>query len=54
MLFSRLFRPMLGPMVLPVGAFVTTIAVLVEVWFATEWLGRVYDRLDVTSVERPD
>lgn len=53
-LLSVTLRRSVGPIVLPVGALVTTLAVCAEVWVATEWLGRVWDRLDVTSVERPD
>lgn len=53
-LLSFTLRRALGPVVLPIGAFVTTMAVCAEVWVVTEWLGRAWDRLDVTSVERPD
>jgi hypothetical protein len=53
-LLSFTLRRALGPVVLPIGAFVTTMAVCAEVWAVTEWLGRAWDRLDVTSVERPD
>lgn len=53
-LLSFTLRRAMGPVVLPIGAFVTTLAVCAEVWVATEWLGRAWDRLDVTSVERPD
>ncbi|MGE3955283.1 MAG: putative ABC exporter domain-containing protein [Vicinamibacterales bacterium] len=53
-LLSITLRRVGGPIVLPVGALVTTLAVFAEAWLATEWLGRAWDRLDVTSVERPD
>ena len=50
MLFGRAARMW----VLPAGAIVTTLCVVVEMLLATRVLGRVYERLDVTSVERPD
>lgn len=50
MLFGRTARMW----VLPIGAIATTACVFVEMLLATRVLGRVYDRLDVTSVERPD
>ncbi|MFN7914620.1 MAG: putative ABC exporter domain-containing protein [Vicinamibacterales bacterium] len=53
-LLSFTLRRTLGPVVLPIGALVTTVAVFAEVWLVTEWLGRAWDQLDVTSVERPD
>lgn len=53
-LLSFTLRRAVGPIVLPFGALATTAAVCVEVWVATEWLGRAWDRLDVTSIERPD
>jgi len=53
-LLSFALRRALGPVVLPIGALVTTVAVFGEVWVATELLGRAYEQLDVTSVERPD
>lgn len=47
-------RPIVGPVVLPVGAAITTLTVVGEMWFVTQALGPVYEQLDVTSVERPD
>jgi ABC-2 type transport system permease protein len=51
---SLLLRPRLGPLVLPVGALVTTLTVVGEMLLVTRAMGRVYDRLDVSSVERPE
>ena len=45
---------MLGPIVLPLGAVVTTGIVVAEALFVSEALGTIYERLDVTSIERPD
>ena len=51
---SLLLRPILGRLFLPVGALVTTITVVVEMVLVTTALGPVFERLDITSVERPD
>ena len=51
---SLWLRPIAGPVVLPIGGAITTLTVVGEMWFVTQALGPVYDRLDVTSVERPD
>ncbi|MBS1818676.1 MAG: hypothetical protein JSU08_12155 [Acidobacteria bacterium] len=51
---SWVARPFIGSLVLPIGAVVTMTIVMGEVWVATEVLGRVYDRLEITSIERPD
>lgn len=53
-LASALLRPLVGPWVLPAGALLTTAIVFGEMVLVTEALGPVYDRLDVTSVERPE
>lgn len=53
-LLSLTLRRSVGPVVLPIGALVTTLAVCVEVWAATDWLGRAWNQLDVTSVDGPD
>jgi hypothetical protein len=47
-------RPAIGAMVLPIGASIATAVVLAETWFVTRALAPVYERLDITSVERPD
>jgi hypothetical protein len=47
-------RGWLGPWVLPIGAFVTTTAVIAECWGVAELLGPVFERMDLTSIERPD
>jgi hypothetical protein len=47
-------RPFIGPAVLPAGAMLTTLSVIAEMWLVTGALAPVYERLDVTSVERPD
>ncbi len=51
---SLWLRPVVGPWVLPVGALLTTLMVVGEMLIATELLGPVLEKLDVTSVERPD
>ncbi len=51
---SSLLRPIVGPLILPVGAALTSAMVVVEVWMATELLGPVYERMDITATERPD
>lgn len=51
---SALLRPIVGPLILPVGALLTSAIVAAEVWVATELLGPVYERMDVTATERPD
>jgi hypothetical protein len=51
---SLLFRPSLGPWVLPIGAVLTTAIVVGEAVAVSEGLGGVYERLDVTSIEHPD
>ena len=51
---SLLLRPIIGPWVLPVGALLTTLIIVGEMLLATELLGPVFEKLDVTSVERPD
>ncbi len=47
-------RPIVGLWALSAGALVTTIGVAGEMLLVTEALGPVYERLDVTSAERPD
>jgi hypothetical protein len=49
-----LFRSAVGPWVLPVGALVTTATVVGEMMLVTEALGPTFERLDVTSTERPE
>lgn len=44
--------PALRPWWLPVGAAVATVCVCVEVWVVSEALGRVFERIDLTDVER--
>jgi len=51
---SLLLRPLIGPWVLPLGAFLTTAIVVTETVLVTEALGPVFERLDVTSVERAE
>lgn len=51
---SALLRPIVGPVILPVGALLTALIVVAEVWMATELLGPVYERMDITATERPD
>ncbi len=51
---SLWLRPIVGPFVLPVGALVTTLTVVGEMWVVTAALGPLFERLDLTSVERPD
>lgn len=51
---SFFMRPLLGALVLPIGAFVTTLAVIGECWVVSELLGPVFERMDLTSIERPD
>lgn len=46
--------PALRPWTLPVGAVVSSAVVLAEVWLASERLGRTFERIDLTDVERPD
>lgn len=46
--------PMLRPWTLPVGAAVASVMVLGEVWLVSERLGRTFERIDLTDVERPD
>jgi hypothetical protein len=48
---SLLFRPLVGPWILPLGALLTTAIVVAETMVVTEALGPVFERLDVTSVE---
>jgi hypothetical protein len=47
-------RSVAGPFVLPIGALVTTLTVVAETWVVSRWLEPVFDRLDITSVERGD
>lgn len=47
-------RPIVGFWALSAGTLVTTIGVAGEMMLVTESLGPVYERLDVTSAERPD
>jgi hypothetical protein len=47
-------RPFVGPAVLPAGAVITTLSVIGEMWLVSGALAPVYERLDLTSVERPD
>ena len=51
---SALLRPIVGPWILPVGAVLTSMIVVGEVWLATELLGPLYERMDITATERPD
>ncbi|MEQ1731072.1 MAG: hypothetical protein ABL982_22110, partial [Vicinamibacterales bacterium] len=51
---SALLRPIVGPLILPVGAVLTSAIVVAEVWLATELLGPIYERMDITATERPD
>ena len=51
---SALLRPVVGPVILPVGAVLTSMIVVGEVWLATELLGPIYERMDITATERPD
>ena len=51
---SWLMRPLVGPWALSAGALVTTLCVVGEMVLVTRALGPVYERLDVTSTERPD
>lgn len=44
----------IGPWVLVPGAVVGTIGIAVELVFVTEALGRVFERIDLSSIERPD
>ena len=46
--------PVLRPWTLPVGASVASVLALAEVWLVTEGLGRTFERIDLTDVERPD
>jgi hypothetical protein len=47
-------RPIVGLWALSAGALVTTLGVGAEMMLVTESLGPMYERLDVTSTERPD
>jgi len=47
-------RPIVGPWVLPLGALFTTLSVVGEMVLVTAALGPMLERLDLTSVERPD
>jgi len=47
-------RPIVGLWALSAGALVTTLGVGAEMMLVTESLGPMYERLDVTSAERPD
>jgi hypothetical protein len=49
-----LLYPLAGPWVLVPAALVCGAIVGVEVVLATEAMGPAYERLDITSVERPD
>ena len=51
---SVFLRPIVGPWVLPLGALFTTLSVVGEMVLVTAALGPVLERLDLTSVERPD
>jgi len=51
---SAMLRPIVGPLILPVGAVLTSAIVAAEVWAATELLGPIYERMDITATERPD
>lgn len=51
---AALLRPIVGPVILPVGAVLTSAIVVAEVWMATELLGPIYERMDITATERPD
>ena len=48
------FYSVVGPWVLIPGAMSCLVTVGVELFMATEAMGRLYDRLDLTSVERPE
>jgi ABC-2 type transport system permease protein len=50
----RLLAPPLGVAILVPAAFAFTIVLLLEAVLATEALGRLYDRLDVTDIERAE
>jgi hypothetical protein len=47
-------RSMFGGLVLIAGAAISTATLTVEFLAVTALLGRVYDRLDITSIERPE
>jgi hypothetical protein len=49
-----LLRNILGALVFVPAAVVFAIVVLTEVTVATELLGPVYERMDLTSIERPE
>ena len=51
---SRLLRPLIGPWIIPIGALLTTAIVVAEAVLLTEALGPVFERMDVTSVERAE
>ena len=51
---SWLLRSFVGAWALSAGALVTTLGVVGEMLLVTRSLGPVYERLDVTSTERPD
>jgi len=51
---SIVFRPLVGPWILPIGALLTTAIVVTETVLVTEALGPVFEKLDVTSVERAE
>lgn len=46
--------PVLRPWTLPAGAAVSSVMVAMEMWLVTERLGRTFERIDLTDVERPD
>ena len=50
----RLFADSLGPWVLVIGALVGAAGMAVQVALATEALGRVFERMDLSSVERAE
>lgn len=51
---SWIMRPLVGPWAFSAGSLVTTLCVFGEMLLVTRALGPVYERLDVTSTERPD
>ena len=51
---SALLRQLTGPWILPIGALLTTAIVVAETVVLTEMLGPVFEKLDVTSVERAE
>ncbi len=53
-LLWALFEDTVGPWVLVPGAVVGALGIGIELVFVTRALGRVFDRLDLSSIERPE